>query len=109
MQTIIIFLIIFFLILILLYPLIRLVYFLSSKKTVQNKVLNIIVMIVGFISVYFIVKNQTNTIMSLNLGDYINSKKGLIIIAITIFIGNIIETIINSLINLFIKRRVRNK
>lgn len=109
MQIIIIFFIIFFMILVLAYPLIRIVYFFSSKKTVQNKILNLCIMIISFIIIYFIIRGQISNLMKIDLGEYINSKKQLMLIVVTVFFGNFIETILNCIINFFIKRRMKTK
>ena len=109
MQTFLIFLILFFIIIMVVYPLLRIIYFITSKKTVQNKVLNIIIIILSLLITYLILRNKIDFIMNLNLGQYINSKKELALIVIAIVIGNISETLINSLINFFVKRRMRTR
>lgn len=109
MQTVIIFLIIFFSILIFSYPIIRIIYFISNKENIRNKILNLIIIIASQLIVYFRIKNMIGSILNLDFGKYINSQKEIILIFISIFIGNIIETIINTIINYSIKKRIRNK
>lgn len=109
MQTFIIFLLIFFGILIALFPIIRIVYFLTSNKTVQNKIVNVLIMIIIYLIMYFCVKNNIDKIISSGLGQRIEIGKNIVIIALTIIFGAIIESIINTALNFFVKRRMKSR
>lgn len=109
MGTFYIFLIIFFAILILFYPIFRIVYFFSSKKNVRNKILNLIIILIDYIIVYFVIRNNISSILNRDLGNFINYSKEIILLFATIIIGSVIETIINTIINFFIIRRMKNR
>lgn len=109
MQTFIIFLLIFFGILIALFPIIRIIYFLTSNKTIQNKVVNVLITIIVYLIMYFVIKNNISKIISSGLGQKIEIGKNIIIIALSIIFGSIIESIINTGLNFFVKRRMKSR
>lgn len=109
MNTIVIFFIIFFSILIVMYPIIRIVYFSTSKKNIRNKILNLVIMIISFILTYFILRSKVDFLMKMDLGKILNSKKEMILVIITLIFASILETLINTIINLLIIRRNRNR
>lgn len=109
MNTFLIFSILFCAILFLLYPIIRIAYFISSKKNKRNKILNLVIFIISFVTVYLIIRIKIKNIININLGTILNARKEIVFAMVVIIIGSILETIINTFINFFINRRSRNR
>ncbi|MDR0979250.1 MAG: hypothetical protein LBL91_04925 [Lachnospiraceae bacterium] len=110
MRTLIIFSIIFFTIVLALYPIIRIIYFLTSKKTKQNKLVNILILLVINMGVLVFAKIYVNDIYKY-MSNIILVKNflNILIIFFAIIAGGIIETFFNSVLNFFVKRRNKKR
>jgi hypothetical protein len=110
MRNLIIFSIIFLSILITIYPLIRVIYFLTSKKTIQNKIVNIFILLLTITGVLVFAKIYFNQIYNyISEITVIKNYFNFLLVFSAIILGGIIETIFNSILNFFVKRRNKKR